>query len=279
MVKDPLAQPPKDSPLSRAFLHHAGLARPCEPDAAFLETITRSFARLPYENLTKIIKITKEGSPDRALRDPNEVLGDHVRLGTGGTCFSLTALLLHLVRAYGYEAQPVLADRTYGPNTHCAILVTLDGTMHLLDPGYLIVRPVPLEDDRVKRIRTSFNEILLKPEPGDRLALSTRRQGSETYRLSFKLPGADPAAFMRAWHESFSWDMMRYPLVTSCSHGKHLYLQKTHFQERDHRTTNRAKVPYDRLPELIAEQFGVAPAVVRDALQIVERKERGLDRT
>ena len=109
----------------------------------------------------------------------------------------MTALLLHLVRAYGYEAQPVLADRTYGPDTHCAVLVTIDGRKHLLDPGYLIVRPVPLEDGGIKEIKTSFNEIILKPEAGDRLALSTRRRGSEVYRLSFKLPGADPPGSLK----------------------------------------------------------------------------------
>ena len=152
------------SPLSAAFLHHFGLTRPEEPDAAFLERLSRSFARLPYENLTKIIKITEEGTPERALRDPNEVLGDHVRLGTGGTCFSLTALLMHLLRAYGYEVRPVLADRPYGADTHCTVLVTLEGTEHLLDPGYLVVRPIPLDGVGTIRVPTPFNDIILKAE-------------------------------------------------------------------------------------------------------------------
>jgi arylamine N-acetyltransferase len=274
MACDPLAQPPRDSAVTRAFLRFFGLARR-EPDAAYLETIARAFSRIPYENLTKIIKYREAGDPIRSRRDPPEVLGDHVRWRSGGTCFSLTALLLHLVRSLGYEAEPVLADRRYGPNTHCAALVTLDGKTHLLDPGYLILRPVPLEADEVTRVATPFNEIVLTPESGgSRLALSTSQQGSDAYRLTFKLPGADPAEFMRAWHESFSWDMMRYPLLTWCRDGKQLYLQDTHFQERDRACVDRRALAFERLPRLIADEFGLAPDVVLRALEIVKRRER-----
>ena len=79
MANDPLAKPPPDSPVGAAFLSHFGLARPREPGADFLEAVARAFARLPYENLTKIIRHTEEGDPVRARRDPGQVLGDHVR--------------------------------------------------------------------------------------------------------------------------------------------------------------------------------------------------------
>jgi arylamine N-acetyltransferase len=274
MLQDPLAPPPRDSALGAAFLHHFDLVAPRTADAAFLEALARGFARLPYENLTKIIKHREEGHPGRARRDPGEVFGDHVRWGTGGTCFSLTAFLLHLVRAYGYEAEPILADRRYGSDTHCALVVRLDGTPHLLDPGYRIFRPVPLAGSGERRIETPHNDIALRPVDGDRLALSTIRRGSETYRLTFKLPGADPAAFMRAWHASFSWDMMRYPVVTSCRGGSHVYLQNTSVQVRNRMSTDRREVAFDQLPAFIAGRFGVAPAVAAHACGIVKRKER-----
>ena len=45
---------------------------------------------------------------------PAEVLADHEQCGAGGTCFSLTAAFLHLVRSLGWKAEPLLADRRYG---------------------------------------------------------------------------------------------------------------------------------------------------------------------
>jgi arylamine N-acetyltransferase len=273
MRDDPLAPPPRDSPLAAAFLARFGLDRR-EPDAAFLERIARAFAVVPYENLTKIIKYGREGDPGRALRPPPEVFGDHVAWGSGGTCFSLTALLLHLVRACGYRAEPVLADRPYGQNTHCALLVELAGATHLLDPGYLILKPVPVATHGIARVPTPFNEIILKPEGrGDRLALATAAQGKEVHRLTFKLPGADPGEFMRSWHESFSWDMMRYPLLTCCRDGTQRYLQDRRYQERSRSAVERRELEADLLPAAIAERFGIAPAVIVEALELVKRKE------
>ena len=42
------------------------------------------------------------------------------------------------------RAEPILADRRYGDDTHSALVVWHEGKPHLLDPGYLIVRPLPL---------------------------------------------------------------------------------------------------------------------------------------
>ncbi len=273
MSHDPLRPPPADSPIGSAFLAHFGLARGA-PDAALLERVARAFAQLPYENLTKIIKYCREGSSDAALREPGEVLDDHVRLGTGGTCFSLTALLLHLLRSFGYEARPVLADRRYGPDTHCAALVDLPGGTHLIDPGYLLFKPVPIDAREPRHIVTPFNELVLSPAAGGKLDLATRRQGAETYRLTYKPAGADAAEFMRAWHESFSWDMMRYPLLTRVTDATQRYLQKTHFQERDHAHVARRTIPVDELVSLIAGEFGIARAVAAAALDIVAGREK-----
>lgn len=129
-----------------AFRRHFGLSASRAGPAREVRDVARAFARIPYENLTKILAVARAGGAAGAppRRGPATVLAEHVAFGAGGTCFSLTALLLDLLRAAGHEAVPVLADRRYGPDTHCAVLVTLDGDPHLLDPGYLITDPVPL---------------------------------------------------------------------------------------------------------------------------------------
>ena len=201
------------------------------------------------------------------------MLEDHLRLGTGGTCFSLTALFLHIVRALGFSAEPVLADRPYGPDTHSALLVALDGRPHLVDPGYLVFTPVPVPAQGETRIATPFNDMVLTPSPRGTLDLATCQSQVRKHRMTFKLPGADPAEFLRAWHASFSWDMMRYPLLTRVTGGVQRYLQKHRFQVRRREgAAHRALAPED-LAATIAREFAVAPAVVARALDILHRKE------
>ena len=76
-------------------------------------SVVAAFALLPYENITKIIKREESGNCEQARRYPEEVIRDHTHWGTGGTCFSLTSALLHLVRGLGWKAEYILADRRY----------------------------------------------------------------------------------------------------------------------------------------------------------------------
>ncbi len=154
MSQNPLQHPGEDATASRIFCAHFDLdaerLRRGEDDVASLETVAKAFSTIPYENLTKIINWASSGRTV-AKRLPRDVISAHVEQGAGGTCFSLTAALLHILRSLGWRAEPILADRHYGQNTHCALVVWVDGTPHLLDPGYLIVKPIPLENGSLER--------------------------------------------------------------------------------------------------------------------------------
>ena len=267
---DPLAHPPQKSPTLRLFASHFGL-RPEPESPAALEALARAFARMPYENLTKIIR-SAEASADRVERLPHDVVAEHVAFGSGGTCFSLTAALLHLVRALGWRAEPILADRHYGADTHCALIVWLDRQPHLLDPGYLIVRPVPLGTDGETRVDNGFNEVILTPQAGERIDLSTEQDGSRSHRLTFKAAPADPAQFLNAWRASFDWDMMRYPVLTRIAHGEHLYVQDRRWRRRGRDRVERDEIALEALPQRLAQDFGINETVVRRALDILRRK-------
>ncbi|NLF69547.1 MAG: hypothetical protein GX575_10900 [Candidatus Anammoximicrobium sp.] len=271
MEINPLA-PPQDDEVLRAFLQRfqvpAGLA-----PRDLLRAVAAAFTHLPYENLTKIIKEDQQQAAVRARRLPAEVLADHFQGGTGGTCFSLTATLLHVVRALGWQAEPLLADRRYGENTHCALLVWIGGRPHLLDPGYLILDPISLDQRGQTRIVTEFNELVLTPQAdGRRLELATVSQGQAKYRVTFKTAPADPGEFCRAWDASFDWDMMRYPVLTRVCGGRQLYLQGGWFQARDRSAVQREDISQNQLADRIAAEFGIALQIVRRALEILHRK-------
>jgi arylamine N-acetyltransferase len=270
-MENPLARP-EDTRLLTMFRERFGLPGEVTP----LEELSRmatAFSSLPYENLSKIIKQDELTRPESSRRTPAEVFEDHRTNGTGGTCFSLTAALLHLVRALGFEAEPILADRWYGDNTHCALVIWIDSQPHLLDPGYLIVDPIRLPTRETMEIQTAFNRLVLQPKNnGEKIDLYTVSGGHQNHRLVFKTRPVDAGEFLRHWDSSFDWDGMRYPVLTRVHGEKQLYLQGNRFQVRSQEAVRRSEVPWEHLVGTIEREFGIRSGVVTRALEILERR-------
>jgi len=272
MVSNPLDPPESDAPVLPAFAAAYGLPLDADP-LELLSQLARAFAQVPYENLTKILRNHEAGSAAEARRSPAEVVGDHLELGTGGTCFSLTSTFLHLVRALGWQAEPILVDRRYGADTHSALLVWINGQPHILDPGYLIVRPLPIPRGGELIIPTEFNQLVLTPRDGGRkVDLHTLHQKQKTYRLTFKTDPADPGTFLRAWDTSFGVDMMTYPVLTRVRPGEQIYLQSNRLQIRSMQDVQKEELDPAALVTRIAQEFGIDASIVQRALAVLHRK-------
>ncbi len=277
------------SQLARAtsiFLDLYGL-RPRRPDLRFLGDVSFQFGNLPWENLTKFIKKHQtrrmpcgdHPETERVLRGSaqlrlsEEVLTDHARLGTGGTCFSLTNALRRITTDLGYHAYPVMADMRHGPNIHCALLVELDGGLCLLDPGYLVSEPMSLRPDTVTRVRL----------PGSRLEYRSVRgrgefelytvsdQGEETFRYRLRTQQVPETDFRRFWLQSLDaagMNSLHLNKVTSqgrlSAHNLNLRI------EFDHGKTN-VKLR-GRYVEEVAGSFGIDTKVVRRAFEEWEKR-------
>ena len=141
-----------------------------------LHGIAAAFANLPYENVTKILKQARSNSSKASLRQPQEVLSDHLRWNTGGTCFSLCNTLRSILIACGYECFIAMGDMHYGQNIHCAVIVKdkLSQRAHLLDPGYLLHYPISLPEPGDERsASTTMNTVTVKNEGGNVYSLYT----------------------------------------------------------------------------------------------------------
>jgi arylamine N-acetyltransferase len=262
---NPLARP-RDGELLDQFCAMRELGGEMDLRAR-LAALARAFAAVPYENLTKIVKHAQSCGPAASRRTPAEVLRDFQRFGAGGTCFSLTATLLHLARAMGCEAEPILADRRYGADTHCALIVWLDNQPSLLDPGYLIVEPIPLGQAATRLVvPTRFNQLELIPGADHRLELYTVEQGNRRHRLTFKTNPADDQSFLQAWDASFGWEGMRYPVLTRVTEHQQRYLRGTHLQIKTRTQVQREEIPESQLVSRIVQEFGVSQEIVRQAL-------------
>ena len=84
-ILDPRAYP--ESALH--FLEYFHI-RPGQPDVPYLTRIIERFSELPYENISKIIKLSHSWDSPEKIRLPETVIDEHVSSRLGGTCFSLT---------------------------------------------------------------------------------------------------------------------------------------------------------------------------------------------
>lgn len=269
MLTEPLAAPADLELLSR-FLGHFQLDPRTEPRRLLAE-VSAAFSRVPYENLSKIIKFQQSGNVSAARQCPDEILIGHFRWGTGGTCFSLTAAMLYLVRSLGFRADPILADRSYGSNTHCALVVWIDDRPHLLDPGFLIVDPIPIALASEQRVTTAFNAVVLAAQQDSaKIDLFTCDKTSRRHRVTFKTDPVDSGEFLRAWDESFAWDMMHYPVLTRVVDQQQVYVRGLYQQIRRDNAVIRQQIAPDELARSITSQFGIHPQIVQEALAILQ---------
>lgn len=254
-------------------MHYYGILWEGEP-TRLLSKVVDAFAGLPYENITKIIKREEFGNCEQARRYPEEVIRDHIHWGTGGTCFSLTSALLHLVRGLGWKAEYILADRHYGQDTHCALIIWVENVPHLLDPGFLIVRPIPFPSGSVREVKTAFNSLILAPEEDSgRISLHTVRQGKKVYRLTYKTSPVNTGEFYKAWDASFHWEMMKYPLLTRTAESRQIYLKGSRIQISSAETMEKQNIRLDELTAKIASEFRIDPSLVVRAVSIL--RDRG----
>jgi hypothetical protein len=240
----------------------------CAQPAVLLRAVLWAFSKMPYENLTKIIKSDNILSPSSALRFPDELINDYLQWGTGGTCFSLTAALVAVLDALGVQAYPVLADRYYGPDTHCGLIIPDNsGGIVLLDPGYLVFEPIPVIPGKPSYINTGYNTVELLPHAGGAKAdLFTIANKNRKLRLTFKMEPVSDESFRRAWENSFAFEMMHYPVLTRVVNGEHVYLQGDALSVRGAEKTLRRKFSPEDEVSFITGVMGINREIVLKAM-------------
>ena len=254
-----------DQTLLQQFLNRCAL-NSVQDRPVLVNSIATIFSHIPYENLTKIIKSGSVINTGSAMRYPDELIRDWLRWGTGGTCFSLTAAIIAVYNAMGIEAHPVLADRHYGPDTHCGLIIFEGERLLLLDPGYLLFIPTRVPQTEKIIVNTGYNQIELVPlQNGELVELYTVVRGNRKLRLVYKIKPVDPVAFARAWEQSFAWEMMTYPVLTRVASGKHQYLQGKNLSIRNEQKTERFVLSPEKQMEYITSELGIHKDIITRA--------------
>lgn len=263
---------PSPDPLLATFANCTGLIIG-EDRGENLSKLLTAFARIPYENLTKIIS-THEHRSRVVKHTPEQVISGFITEGTGGTCFPLTLTLQRLVQALGYECFPILADRRYGVDTHCALICRCTPeTWHLIDPGYLITAPCPVSHHGTTRHNLPLTTIELRPVPETRLVSLYTRIGSDPkaadlkYRLTYKVIPVDDETFHAAWDRSFDWEMMTYPIVSILKGNTQVYLQKSNLIIRSPNNSQRTPLSDAKIISELSRHTSISATVIQRALE------------
>jgi len=239
------------------------------PSLALLQQILSRYAQLPYENISKIIKLRKDFLSQKRLRLPEEVMDDHARFHLGGTCFSLTFFLQSILSQHDFQCYPVMADMSNRTNVHCALVVLLDRKKYLVDPGYLLTQPMEIHPDKPRLYHTPHTGIeLLFQKQDNRYHLYTFNRQQTKWRYKFFDRPTPPEEFLKHWQASFVQGTMHNICLTRVSDQGMIYLHKDYLQVTtiEGRQKQRIKQNYSGI---IQDLFGIAPEWVEQALDAI----------
>lgn len=179
------------------FFEHFALAP--GTSAADIHRIAETFGEIPWENLTKfLLRSSGENQPRLA----EQVMTEHVNLGTGGTCYSLTETLGSIYASCGLSARPLTGHMNHGKNIHCALLVEGEAGSFILDPGYVVPGAVKLSDSGAGEIVTAGREMFWSPVAGG-WELHTVENGKKQFRYKLESRKIARSEFLQYWAASF----------------------------------------------------------------------------
>lgn len=260
------------------FLDHFNI-KTQKPHLHFLQEIISHYAQIPYENISKIIKLKHHWDEWQKIRLPEEVIDGHVSFKLGGTCFSLTYFLQTILRQNGFTCYPVMADMRAGKNIHCSIVVVLDNTKYLIDPGYLLNQPMEIQPQKPRLYRTEHSgvELLFNRRTGY-FELFTFNQSQTKWRYQFKDRPCPPEEFLQHWFASFQKPTMHGICLTKITQEGLIYVHKNYLRETTFTGKRSTKIKKN-YHATIHRIFGIDAQLIEEAqaaLQDNLAKEREL---
>ena len=244
-------------PAVQRFLEIARIEN-TDPTHENLNKILRCYAQLPYENLSKIIKLNQNWDKNH-FRFPEEVITDHERFRLGGTCFSLTFFLKTILDHIGYETDFLMADMHSGENSHCALILKQDSKEFLVDPGYLLDSPLDISSTNSDR-----GIYLSKKSDQDRYSLWTPGGKQMKKRYSFIKTATTDDQFFEHWGNSFHQMTMHGICLSKRDENGLVYLHNHYIKREGDDLFFKGKFN-EEISEITQKYFNIPEDVVKKA--------------
>ncbi len=234
-----------------------------KPSLKHVSEIIRQFSKLPYENLSKILKLNKKWD-DFPNRFPEEIISDYDQFRLGGTCFSLTFFLKTIMDYYGYKTKIIMADMKSGKNSHCALILKSKSNEYLLDPGYLIHKPLLVSISPGNQNLSFIPVSLVYNEENNKYSLFTFQNKNLKLRYSFKNIPTSLETFQKFWNSSFHWRTMHGICLSKRDEIGFTYLHN-HYLKREGKGINFKGNFQDEIPEVVNNLFNIPSRLVQKA--------------
>ncbi len=257
---------------SRIFLKETGVR--VYGDLRFVRQLARKFSRLPYENLSKIIKVATVCDPSQALRLPSEVVCDHFERNFGGTCFSLTFLLERILKFCGFKCYKVMADMRSGSNVHCLVIVEVSDCKYLIDPGYALYEVIELPQRGPISVTCPHAVVEIVACSENQYELWTVDPSGRKWRYRFRDMPVEDRQFEKYWIESFSKPTLRNLCLTRLTPGGHLYLRKDFFKFTSLMGLSKRRISHG-IEKVVESEFGIDRKWVDLAGEILRKRRSG----
>lgn len=253
----------------KRFLGHFEL-HPQKLDLLNLQLILEKFAEIPYENISKIIKLSQHWNSDDKFRLPEEVIEEHIEYHLGGTCFSLTFFLQSILTQMGYVCYPVMAHMRAGQNIHCSLVVMLDRIKYLVDPGYLLNQPMAI-NPMLKRIylHDSGGVELQYDAPSGYYNLFTFDRKEIKWRYQFRDHPCPPQEFLQHWSDSFTKAMMHGICLTRTTKKGLIYIHNDYLRKVSYHDKKSHKIK-NSLHATVQSYFGIDQKLIESAKSAIE---------
>ena len=234
--------------------------------------VSRYFSRLPYENISKILKRGQELGIQR-LRLPDEVTHDHFEWHAGGTCFSLTYFLCGIYTILGYDANPLICHLNWGENTHSAVTIQFAGNRYLVDPGYMIFKPLRLQKSDVQAYISAETGLSLRFDPVlDEYALYTYRKKQFVRRYRFTDKEITWTQFEKYWKASFDLPGMNDLTLTRVEGNEMIFVQGDFVKVTSPEKIEKIR-KVDLAEKMIKDRFNIPLEKLEEARYFLKRSK------
>jgi arylamine N-acetyltransferase len=237
--------------------------------ASLTELVTAHLARVPFENVSKLIRHARGMEP--VLVPLDEFLDGIERSSLGGTCYPCAGHFNALVRQLGYDAW-LCGGAMDQPDVHLINVVALDGREFLVDVGYAAPFFAPLHmDSRVPQAATCGRDVyLLHPREDDGSSrIEHRRDGEVIHGYVIDPTPRDIGHFA--------------PVIADSYRPEDGFLNRLHIvRHRNRRSVmlndfkltivdgegvrSRALADEEAVVEAVEEMFGIPAPVTREAV-------------
>jgi arylamine N-acetyltransferase len=258
--------------LTQAVLNYLGV-KAARPDRRLLNALLAAYTRkVPWETAFRMVKRAHTPTTADCPRWPVEFWQDAIERGGGGTCFESNYAFFSLLRTLGYKGYLTINDMENSTGDHAAIVVSLNGQKLLVDVGFPVYVPLPINPQRQTQRHSLFHLYKVKPIGKDYYLVKRNRHPQTLCLFLVDKPVAEPVFRTRTIQDYGERGLFLDHLIVSKIVNGQIWRfngRETPLHLQEFRNGQQIDHPLGDNPAAkIAKHFAMDEAIIAAALQL-----------